>query len=177
MPIPQLHRVARLLAATTNHLRVEFAALGEEGAAFHPREGEWCAKEVVGHLVEADRRGFTGRVQEILASDRPALEPWDQEAVARSRTDCGRPADQVLEEFAEARREAFTLLDDLTEADLRRVGIHAEVGELRIGDIVHEWPYHDRDHLRQILENTRIIMWRDMGNARQFSIMRGAEPI
>ena len=72
MPISELRHIAALAAATSNHLRIEFAALGEDGASFHPAQGEWCAKEVVGHLIEADRHGFTGRVATILGADRPA---------------------------------------------------------------------------------------------------------
>jgi hypothetical protein len=176
MAIVELQTVARLIAATTNHLRVEGAALGPDGVSFHPAAGEWCANEIVGHLIEADRRGFTGRLRQILASERPDLLPWDQEGVAAGRADCSRSWDDVLEEFVEVRREGLLLLEELTIEDLDRVGLHPEVGELAVRDIVYEWPFHDRDHLRQMLTNARHFLWPRMGNTRGFSTQRGAGP-
>jgi len=174
MPIPALQRIAALAAATSNHLRIEFAALGEDGAAFHPAEGEWCAKEVVGHLIEADQRGFTGRVATILGAERPALEAWDLSGVAAARNDCTRPSAEILDEFSAIRREGLAQLEHLTTEDLARVGMHPDVGEMAISDVLHEWPFHDRDHLQQILENTRAFLWPDLGASRRFSGLRGA---
>ena len=64
-------------------IRAELAALPESVRAFHPAAGEWCAKEVVGHLIEAERRGFAGRIRVILATESPQLETWDPDEVAR----------------------------------------------------------------------------------------------
>ena len=174
MPINELRRIAALAAATSNHLRIEFAALGEEGAAFHPSPGEWCAKEVVGHLIEADRRGFTGRVRAILAADRPRLEGWDQAEVAATRNDCSRASEEILDEFSAVRREGLALLEELEKADLARIGIHPLVGEMAVSDVLHEWPFHDRDHLKQILANTRALLWPRLGASQAFSGERGA---
>ena len=77
--------VAALLEAAMATLRAELGALPERVVAWHPAAGEWCAKEVVGHLVEAEQRGFAGRIRIILAADRPALQAWDQTEVARAR--------------------------------------------------------------------------------------------
>ena len=45
----------------------EFAALGTD-SSWHFDPNEWCASEVVGHMVEGDKRGFAGRIREILNS-------------------------------------------------------------------------------------------------------------
>ena len=168
-----LASLARLLVATTGQLRAELAALDEDGASFHPAPGEWCAKEVVGHLTEADRRGFAGRVREIMAGD--PLEAWDQAAVAAARDDCSRPWADVLAEFEAGRTEGLVMLGRLDQSDLDRAGLHPEVGELRIRDVLHEWPFHDRDHLKQLLQNTRAMLWPDLGNARTFTELHAAD--
>ena len=59
------NRLVDLLEASTTAILAELSALDEEGSSFRPAEGEWCAKEVVGHLIEADTRGFAGRIREI----------------------------------------------------------------------------------------------------------------
>jgi len=66
-------------------IQAELSALPTPVLAWHPAPGEWCAKEVLGHLIETEKRGFAGRIRIILKSDSPQLEGWDQEAVARAR--------------------------------------------------------------------------------------------
>lgn len=167
--VTDLVLLSRLVSATTQLVSAELAALDDEGASFHPADGEWCAKEVVGHLIEADLRGFSGRIRDILAADRPQLQAWDQPQVAAARGDCDKPWAEIIDEFQRVRDGGMSLFEELTESDLDRGGVHPFVGELSISDLLHEWPYHDRDHLKQLLENTRAMVWPDMGTARGFS--------
>ena len=81
--------VARLIESAAAAIRAELAALPDDVLAWHPAPGEWCAKEVLGHL--------------------------------------------------------------------------------RVGDLLHEWVHHDRNHLRQLLANIQAAAWPHMGNARRFS--------
>jgi len=161
--------VAGLLESVGATIRAEFAALPDTALAWHPAPGEWCAKEVVGHLIEAERRGFAGRIRIILAADEPALETWDQGAVALARRDCERPAAAIVEEFDALRRESVALVTGLRVGDLGRGGRHPMVGHLEIRDLLHEWVHHDRNHLRQMLANVQALVWPHMGNARRFS--------
>jgi DinB family protein len=161
--------VARLLESAAAAIRAEFAALPDELLEWHPAPGEWCAKEVLGHLIESERRGFAGRIRLILAGDEPSLEAWDQGAIARARRDCERSAAALIAELDALRRDSATLVAGLREADLERGGRHPKVGRLRVGDLLHEWVHHDRNHLRQLLANTQAAAWPHMGNARRFT--------
>jgi hypothetical protein len=142
--------VARLLESAAAAIRAEFAALTDDVLAWHPAAGEWCAKEVLGHLIESERRGFAGRIRLILSGDEPGLEAWDQGEVARARRDCERPASVLI-------------------AELERGGRHPKVGHLRVADLLHEWVHHDRNHMRQLLANIQAAAWPHMGNARRFT--------
>ena len=84
--------VARLLPATVAVLRAELTALPDRLLAWHPAPGEWCVQEVLGHLIEAERRGFAGRIRIILDADAPMLERWEPADVARARGDCAKSA-------------------------------------------------------------------------------------
>src|SRR5438105_4178478 len=79
--------VAALLRAAMTTLTAELGALPERLAAWHPAPGEWCVKEIVGHLIEAERRGFAGRIRILLAESDPALQTWDQNEVGHARLD------------------------------------------------------------------------------------------
>jgi hypothetical protein len=161
--------IAQLLRATVTTLAAELAALSPPALAWHPAPGEWCVKEVLGHLIESEARGFAGRVRIILADPEPQLETWDQEAVAAARRDCEGDVRRLLGELATVRQESVRLVEGLGEADLSRGGHHPEVGHLRVGDLLNEWVHHDRNHVRQILANVQAHVWPYMGNARKFS--------
>ncbi|HKF19205.1 MAG TPA: DinB family protein [Candidatus Dormibacteraeota bacterium] len=160
---------AALIGAAGKAFETELTALPDLIASWHPAPGEWCVKEVVGHVVEAERRGFAGRIREILAADRPRLDTWDQVGVARQRGDCDRALADLLSELSRLRASSLELLTALRPEDLERGGDHVTVGYLTVRDLLHEWVHHDRNHLRQVLANVQAYVWPQMGNARRFS--------
>lgn len=169
--------IADLLAATAVTVEAELHALAAV-AGWRPARGEWSANECVGHLIEAERRGFAGRIRTILGGRRPdasfeppALEGWDPPAVAAARHDDERPPAELAAEFAELRAASVELVRSLAPEDLQRAGIHPEVGRLRVDELLGEWVHHDRNHIRQLLAVTQSRVWDQMGNARTFSIL------
>jgi hypothetical protein len=162
--------VAELLRSAATGIRAEMAALPAEALAWHPAPGEWCVKDVLGHLIESEQRGFAGRIRIILAGERPALQGWDQDAVARARQDCAREWADVFDEFARLRDDSIGLVAGLQPEDLARGGDHPKVGFLTVGDLLHEWVHHDRNHIRQMLANVQAWAWPHMGNAQRFSL-------
>ena len=166
-------RIADLLAASATLILAELEALGSDGG-WRPEPGEWSANECVGHLIEAERRGFAGRIRRILAADRPDipadLEGWDPPAVAESRRDHLRSGAELAAEFAAMRADGVSLVRSLGPAEMDRVGIHPDVGPLRVDELLGEWVHHDRNHARQLLAVTQARVWAQMGNARRFSL-------
>lgn len=161
--------VASLLGVTPVFLQTELTRVPPAVLSWHPAAGEWCAKEVVGHLSESERRGFAGRIRFILDHADPELTAWDQGEVARARGDCGKELKDLLHEFTELRSASIRLVASLKDADLDRGGHHPKVGFLRVGDLLHEWIHHDRNHLRQILAGVQGFVWPWMGNTQRFS--------
>ena len=160
--------IAPLLAATVATVRAEVRAVGE-GARWQPAEGEWSVNECLGHLIEADRRGFAGRIREILSGDDVVLTQWDPPAIAAARHDNDADPIELVEAFATERSDGIALVRSLSATDLARVGIHPEIGPLRVDEILAEWPHHDRSHVRQALAVTQARIWPQMGAARRFS--------
>ena len=164
--------VAGLVESSGRIVAAELSAMGDELATWRPAPGEWCANEVVGHLVEADRRGFTGRIRRILAAprDEPPVEAgWDQPSVAASRGDCEKPAAALVEELLAGRAEAVELIRSLSAEDLSRTATHQTVGTVAVGELLSEWVFHDRNHLRQLLAIGQARTWPTMGNTRRFT--------
>jgi hypothetical protein len=140
-----------------------------EVAAWHPAPGEWCVNEVAGHVIEAEKRGFAGRVRIILGADDPDLPTWDRASVSHARNDCERDPKQIADEFAEVRKESLELLRSLHPEQLARGGNHPDVGRLTVEELLHEWVHHDGNHLRQALANVQAYVWPGMGNAQRFT--------
>jgi hypothetical protein len=161
--------VATLLRAMGENLKNELRALPLEVLRWHPGPGEWCALEALGHLIEAERRGFAGRVRQAVERDGVAFQSWDPAAVARERRDCERDPAAMLAELAQLRRESVALVRAVGRSDLDRGGEHPTVGRLTIGELLQEWVHHDRNHVKQILTNVQQYVWPHMGNTRTFS--------
>jgi len=162
-------RVATLLESTCALIEAEVAALGDEESRWHPAPNEWCVNEVIGHLIESERRGFNGRIKRILTEERPTFDPWDQIAVARERKDCERMVQSLWMEFMGLRHDSVELVRGLGPAQLRRTGTHRKVGELHVSDLLHEWVHHDRNHTKQLLAVVQARAWPHMANAQKFS--------
>ena len=169
-PAPLTPRqTAALLGTMPIILRAEFEAAPGELLRWRPAPEEWCMLEVVGHLVETEKRGFAGRIRTSLTQDRPRFTTWDPSAVARERQDERRDPAQLLAEFIRRRTAGVALVEALTATDFDRGGDHPEVGFLTVKDLLHEWIHHDANHLRQMLANIQAYTWPQMGNAQRFS--------
>ena len=163
-------RIADLLAASATTVVAELLALGDQ-SGWRPEPGEWSANECVGHLIEAERRGFAGRIRTILAAppNKPAtLEGWDPPAVAQARRDDLRSGAELAAEFDALRTDGLALVRGLRQVELARLGNHPEVGQLRVDELLGEWVHHDRNHVRQMLAVSQARVWPQMGNARRF---------
>ena len=162
------HQIATYLESSRALIESEFRALGNDDAGWHRASGEWCAKAVVGHLIEAEKRGFAGRIRIIQASDLPQLDAWDQDDVEKERNDCIRPVADVRAEFRVLRDESLKLVRSLKPADLDRSGMHPKAGELKVRWLLNEWIHHDRNHTKQLLSIVQERVWPHMGNAQKF---------
>jgi hypothetical protein len=161
--------VADLLESSGHAFAATLDALTPELASWRPAPGEWCINEVVGHVIEAERNGFAGRVRVILGADEPELPTWDRDRIIQDRNDCARDPKELKRELAEIRRESVKLVRSLLPEQMPRGGLHPQVGRLTVDELLHEWVHHDGNHLRQALGNVQAYVWPNMGNARRFT--------
>jgi hypothetical protein len=159
-------QVAEYLEATCALVESELTALGDD-SGWHFDPSEWCANQVVGHLVEAEKRGFAGRIREILAG-KEKTSAWDQAEVANTRKDCERMGQSLWMEFMGIRNDSIKLVRSLKPSDLGKSIAHPEAGRLTVRDLLHEWIHHDRNHTRQLLQIGQERAWPHMGNSQKF---------
>lgn len=163
-----LDEIAGLVEAAGVAFSVELANLGDELAGWQPADGDWSAKEVLGHVYNSDQKGFGGRIREILsapAGEEPPLKPTGPLPSGFRE----KPLDDLLQQFLRQRQAEVEQIRRLRGEDLERAGVHERVGRLTVNDILHEWVHHDRAHLEQVYSNVRRRVWPEMGNAQKFS--------
>ena len=111
--------------------------------------GKWSAAMVFAHLADSELV-TSFRLRLILAHDRPALTPYDQDLWAtRLHYDRVPPSDNV-ERFTVLRQANLMLWEHATPEDLKRVGIHGERGEESVDRQRRLLAGHDRLHLSQL---------------------------
>jgi hypothetical protein len=156
------------LQYTVALLRHRVAALPDRAAGWHPEDKKWCAKEIIGHLTEEDNCDFVGRIRMMIEKQEPALKVNDQDEVARARRDCDKTLRDLMDEFESVRTDSVALVKKLKADDLDRGGIHPRTGRIAIRELLHEWVYHDLNHIRQIDVNFQRFLLGHLGNMKQF---------
>ena len=113
-------------------------------------EGTWSPYDVIGHLIHGERTDWIPRARHILAGETRAFEPFDR--MAQFTESQGKSLTELLTTFADLRRENIAALIwmNLTETDLSRRGLHPELGDVMLGQLLATWVVHDLDHVAQV---------------------------
>ncbi len=150
-----LDQIADTIEAFPGVLETLLAPLTDDTLRQQPEPGEWCPLEVIGHLVSCDGPAFRDRVAAIV-SGQPEIAPFDPSLELAGRNFRAADLSDLLDELRAERTRSGAFLRSLDPLDLRRTAAFAGRGRFAAGDFVHEWPFHDQDHLQQILAATKL---------------------
>jgi len=143
--LPILQRTPAVMRTLLSGLPAEWIAATEGTAT-------WSPFDVVGHLIHGERTDWVPRVEHLLRhGDAVAFPTFDREAMFEASK--GRSLDELLDTFAELRRESLDRLTalHLTEADLERRGRHPEFGIVTLRQHLATWVAHDLGHFSQVV--------------------------
>ena len=111
--------------------------------------GKWSVIEVIQHLADSDLvAGY--RIRMMLAEDQPALSGYDQDRWARELRYTAMPLDLTLGQLRALRAANLHLWNQLTNAQLERVGLHSERGPETVRHLLRLMGAHDLVHRAQI---------------------------
>ena len=111
--------------------------------------GKWSIRDVIQHLADSELVGGF-RLRMILAHDRPSLMGYDQDLWANRLRYRDVDVRDGVDQFTSLRRANLRLWQDLSPADLVRVGIHGERGEESLAHMRRLYAGHDLLHLQQL---------------------------
>ena len=142
-------QIIAALRALPDELEALCEGLSDEELRQRPSEGEWSILEICCHLRDsAEIEGL--RIRCLVEEEEPALEPYDQEALARQR--------RYREEDPRRVRTAVRAfwgglayqLERLSEERWERGGTHPEQGRVTVASRAARMAEHARAHLEQV---------------------------
>ena len=145
-----LAETTALLDRTPRVVRTLLDGLPEPWLGTPDTQDGWTPRDVVGHLISAELADWIPRAEIILRDGigRP-FEPFDR--FAHGDRDRGVSLPALIDRFEELRRGNLARLHELvSDDDLDRVGLHPELGEVTMRQLLATWAVHDLDHVAQI---------------------------
>jgi hypothetical protein len=153
--------VAALLVELTEFLSKLVLALAPAGVHWRWRPTtsdnglEWSLVEIVCHLRDVEREVHLLRFRTMVEMENPFLAGVDADQWAESRAYFQQDGRAALADFAAARQETLTLLQQLPEVLWWREARHAFFGQTTLHELLYLAVQHDRVHWQQVQRNLR----------------------
>jgi hypothetical protein len=113
-------------------------------------DSEFSALENVCHLRDLEIRGYTPRINRILAETEPALADFDGARVAAESNYNNEALDLAFRAFEGERKQNVEKLTGLTRKQLEREGTLAGVGRITLKRLAELMREHDDGHLEDL---------------------------
>jgi uncharacterized damage-inducible protein DinB len=114
-----------------------------------PLPEKWSVTEILAHLAE-DELASSWRYRQMIENNGCALAGFDQDKWARlGHYSSWSPAD-ALQMFRLLWEANLRMLNQLTNEEWARHGMHAERGEISVRDLARHMAGHDMNHVEQI---------------------------
>jgi uncharacterized damage-inducible protein DinB len=120
--------------------------LTEEQGNFAYAPGKWTVKEVIQHVIDAERI-FAFRMLAMSRGEQQPIPGFDQDAYAAAVDVTGRTVKDLREEFISVRKATYTLLQSLHKEALERRGTVSS-HPLAAGAVPYILAGHLEHHLR-----------------------------
>jgi len=135
-----------ILETQPREMKQMLEPLTELQADFRYAPGKWSIKEILGHVIDAERI-FAVRILRIARSDQTPLPGFEQDDYVRVSNAASRTLSDLLEEFAVVRRASIALIRSLDDASWLRRGTASgnEVSVLAIAFIIAGHALHHRN--------------------------------
>ena len=126
-----------------------FGARSEREGNFRYAPDKWTVKEVLGHVIDAERI-FTYRALRMARADQKPLQGFEQDDYVRTAASNERALGDLTEEFALVRGASIALFHSLNDEAWGRRGV-ASNNEVTVRALAYITAGHELHH-RRILE-------------------------
>jgi len=111
----------------------------------------WSPYDIIGHLIFGEKTDWIIRTKTILSkSENKIFEPFDR--FAQLKENKNKSISELITEFKDLRKSNLKELKSLniTNKDYGLKGIHPELGEVTLEQLISTWVVHDLGHISQI---------------------------
>lgn len=140
--------ILELLTAQLAELTELLSELPSERQDYRYAPGKWSVKEMLGHLVDAERI-FSYRALSIARGDTQPLPGMDQDGYAAGTDFDARSFESLLEEFRHLRQANLLLFASFDGATLQRRGT-ASGNPFSVRALIHVTAGHVQHHIDQL---------------------------
>lgn len=131
-------------------LRYIATGLDDEAIRSRPSQGGWSTIEVVGHLVDVERRAID-RIDEIQREDNPVVQGVDESEMVAEAGYQEQLLEDVLATFEALRNERLAKLEAIDESVWQRQCTFAGFGPATLEEHTGHLCNHDVNHITQIV--------------------------
>lgn len=120
-----------------------YQTFSEEHGNFAYAEGKWTLKEVLQHLIDAEKI-FAYRALRFAREDKTPLPGWDEEHYGKTYSVENRSIESLLVEFETVRKSSLIFFINLNSSQISHTGFAngneisvANLGKLIVGHNIH----------------------------------------
>ena len=145
-----LVETVEILRRTPSVLETLLKGLSKEWLDGNEGDNTWSPHIVMGHLIFSEENNWIPRLRKILSVRDNQFTPFDRFAQLTLYKDFS--TDDLLRKFSDARKESLLTLSTipLSKEKLNMKGIHPDLGEVTLSQLLSTWTVHDLDHINQI---------------------------
>ncbi len=147
----EIKKSIEILSRTPSVIELLLNGLSEEWIKSNEGENTWSPYDIVGHLIHGEKTDWIPRAKVILSNiEDKTFVPFDR--FAQMNVNKELSVEELLKEFKRLRSENLKELNSLplNESTLSQKGIHPELGEASLKELLSTWVVHDLGHIAQI---------------------------
>ncbi len=147
----QISQAIEILSQTPSTIKSMLGNLSDNWVYAKADEESWNVFDIIGHYIHGEQTDWIPRAKIILAQgETVTFESFDR--FAQFEISKGKTLIELLEIFAELREQNLETLKswNLTDNQLKLKGIHPELGEVALEQLLATWAVHDLTHIRHI---------------------------
>jgi uncharacterized damage-inducible protein DinB len=126
------------------------AGLSDEQLDTRYRDGGWTVRQVVHHVADSHMNAYL-RFRWLVTEDHPTIKTYDQDIWA-GLSDSRLALDSSLKIIDGLHERWAAFLDALPESAWSRKGMHPELGEVTLDDLLEIYSGHGAHHAGQITD-------------------------
>lgn len=147
----ELAKAAEILKQTPFTLQQMLEGLSDDWTVSSGDRKSWGVYDVIGHLIHGEETDWIPRAEIILKQgENRTFESFDR--VAQFDGSNNKSLNDLITEFSHLRNTNLETLArwELTPEQFELKGMHPELGEVNLGQLIATWVVHDLNHILQV---------------------------